>query len=226
MKEIKQHLVLHGASFAVILTLLMIFVPIGISQYVKISVKPDVEAKVTDNVSNKVTEKVTDNLENIIEEHAKKYSRNKYETAYHDNINLLPVSYTEVQCLALNLYHEARGESERGKIAVGMVTLNREYSKKFPDTLCEVVYQSRMVNGNPKYCQFSWHCDSNLKKVMNYNEYKKVESLAEYMILNYKAIKKKDPTHGALYYHTKSMRTAWSDRLKKTITIGNHSFYK
>jgi spore germination cell wall hydrolase CwlJ-like protein len=59
----------------------------------------------------------------------------------------------EIGCLALTIYHEARGESERGKIAVGYVVMNRTRSVLFPANVCAVVRQ-----GGPQYhhCQFSW----------------------------------------------------------------------
>ena len=48
----------------------------------------------------------------------------------------------ELHCLAKNVYHEARGESKAGKLAVAHVTLNRVHSDEFPDTVCGVVYQA------------------------------------------------------------------------------------
>ena len=49
--------------------------------------------------------------------------------------------------MALNIYHEARGEVTEGQIAVAQVTVNRAKDKRWPDTICGVVYQSK---------QFSW----------------------------------------------------------------------
>ena len=56
--------------------------------------------------------------------------------------NTSTVSYTEpktvdinqMHCLATNIYHEARGESFAGKVAVANVTHNRVDSKRYPDT--------------------------------------------------------------------------------------------
>ena len=49
--------------------------------------------------------------------------------------------------MALNIYHEARGESIEGQYAIAHVTLNRVASTKWPDSICDVVYQPY---------QFSW----------------------------------------------------------------------
>lgn len=53
----------------------------------------------------------------------------------------------QIDCLTTAMYHEARGESENGKLAVADVVLNRTKSKEFPDTICKVVYDQG---------QFSW----------------------------------------------------------------------
>ena len=55
---------------------------------------------------------------------------------------------TREEWLALNIYHEARGEGVMGKIAVAVVTLNRVGNDDFPDTIKEVITQHK---------QFSWY---------------------------------------------------------------------
>ena len=46
-----------------------------------------------------------------------------------------------LECLALNVYYEARGESLAGQYAVAEVTMNRKSAARYPKTVCEVVYQ-------------------------------------------------------------------------------------
>ena len=50
-----------------------------------------------------------------------------------------------LHCLALNIYHEARGESDFGKIAVAHVVMNRVKSHRFPNSICKVVMQGGEV---------------------------------------------------------------------------------
>lgn len=52
-----------------------------------------------------------------------------------------------LMCIALNVWHEARGEPMRGQVAVAEVTRRRVEDPRWPGTPCEVVYQPR---------QFSW----------------------------------------------------------------------
>lgn len=53
----------------------------------------------------------------------------------------LEVSEDDVYTLACLVYHEARGESFEGQVAVIEVVLNRMLSPHFPDTVEEVVFQ-------------------------------------------------------------------------------------
>ena len=48
----------------------------------------------------------------------------------------------ERECLAQAIYHEARGEPEMGQWAVANVILNRVVSKRYPATICGVVFQN------------------------------------------------------------------------------------
>ena len=72
------------------------------------------------------------------------------------------------QCMALNIYHEAKNQSMVGQIAVGLVTMNRVRDHRYPNSICEVVKQgpSRPSWKDPNKripirhkCQFSWFCD-------------------------------------------------------------------
>ena len=72
------------------------------------------------------------------------------------------------ECLALNMYHEARGQGTAGLLAVSSVVMNRVKDERFPNTICEVVKQgptreSWKKNGTyypiKHRCQFSWYCD-------------------------------------------------------------------
>lgn len=58
-------------------------------------------------------------------------------------------------CLALAIYFEAADQGIKGKEYVGDVVLSRTISKKYPDDVCKVVFQSRNVNTRRVY-QFSF----------------------------------------------------------------------
>jgi spore germination cell wall hydrolase CwlJ-like protein len=66
-----------------------------------------------------------------------------------DDISTSNLDQKELMCLARNIFYESGGESERGKIAVGMVTLNRTEHPAFPDSICGVV-KERTVFEKPR----------------------------------------------------------------------------
>ena len=69
----------------------------------------------------------------------------------------------ELYCAAKNIYFEANNQKVKEKKAIMEVVLNRVESKKFPDTICEVVYDAKLdSNGNPirLKCQFRRKCFS------------------------------------------------------------------
>ena len=135
------------------------------------------------------------------------------------------------ECLAKNIYFEARNEPFAGQFAVAMVTLNRVYDKNFPDKICEVVYQGlHYASGHPKRdrCQFSWYCDGKVDDVKNKRAYMESETIADLVMEQYKALKAKglDLTEGARYYHTYEVSPRWSKVYPVVGSIGDHIFYR
>ena len=122
----------------------------------------------------------------------------------------------EQHCLAQSLYWEARGEGRNGMIAVGWTVLNRVHSKDFPATPCEVVRQG----GEQPPCQFSWWCDGRSDRPLDQRSWKSALETAAELLLN----PPRDPTGGALFYHSTSIRSPW--RRVRTARIGRHVFYR
>lgn len=125
----------------------------------------------------------------------------------------------ERNCLALNIYHEARGESREGQIAVAQVTINRVRDSEFPDTICQVVYQ--------KYsgvCQFSWVCVKKSQYPGAREEYAQIKKLAD-SILAGKVKHTKLESTNAVYYHADWVSPEWMDKKKRITKIGTHVFY-
>lgn len=114
-------------------------------------------------------------------------------------------------CLSHVVYHEARGESFNGQLAVAYVVLNR--SLAWHRSICQVVYQP---------AQFT-----NIRKTIP------VETSREWQTAHFAATMatKKyidDPTKGSLYFYAphKVSEPRWA-RMKKFVgRIGHHLFYK
>lgn len=125
----------------------------------------------------------------------------------------------EVECLAINLYREARGEPIEGILAVAHVTINRTKSKLFPSSICEVVYQR-----TPRVCQFSWVCDKISLRKVNEVVYENLKKVATFVYVNKDSIE--DKTDGALFYHADYVNPEWRKKMTVTTQIGRHIFYK
>jgi len=125
----------------------------------------------------------------------------------------------EIGCLALNIYFEARGEPELGKIAVAHVVLNRVADRRFPTTVCDVVRQG----GEDKLhrCQFSWWCDGQSDRPRDARSWDKVKAVAHKVYWGFSP----DPTDGALWYHADSVSPYWSTAFVRGPKIGQHQFY-
>lgn len=131
------------------------------------------------------------------------------------------------QCLALNLYHEARSDSKLGQKAVGFVTLNRVHSERYPSTICDVVYQARVdSNDNPirNQCQFSWWCDGKSDTPRDEEMWTEMQLVAHEVMSDYGMVE--DFTEGATMYHASYVNPYWTSQYEKTVRIDTHIFYK
>lgn len=132
----------------------------------------------------------------------------------------------QLQCLALNVYHEARNEGEQGQRAVAWATMNRTVNKHYPDTICGVVYQAVTDDkGNPirHKCQFSWYCDGKSDTVNDLVAWVKAEYVAADVMAKFG--KETDPTGGAIMYHADYVDPDWADDYKREVEIDTHIFY-
>jgi len=126
----------------------------------------------------------------------------------------------EIECLALTIYFEARGEPDIGKLAVGHVVKNRAANPLFPERICEVVKQ-----GGAKvafHCQFSWWCDGASDTPVDDKSWQRSRALARRVFWDYS----EDPTEGALWYHADYVEPSWGTALKRGPRIGHHVFYR
>lgn len=126
---------------------------------------------------------------------------------------------TETECLAMAMYHEARGEGERGMKAVAFVIHNRSRDSRFPSNICEVVRQRS---------QFSFVSDRNPDNIREWGIYERVLAIAVELLDNGGFQRTKSPVGNALFFNSFKGRAAWAyARASRFIgTIGNHHFFK
>jgi len=146
------------------------------------------------------------------------------------------------ECLALNMYHEARGQGTAGLFAVSAVVLNRVNDTRFPNSVCEVVEQGpvreswktrkneSLPQSKRKYypiknrCQFSWFCDGKSDTPRNKKKYEELLDLAK--LIMYNELILVDITDGALFYHADYVTPGWAKTKQKTVEIQDHIFYR
>jgi hypothetical protein len=141
----------------------------------------------------------------------------------------LPLS-SERACLALAIYHEARGEVRSGQIAVARVVINRSRSRAYPSTVCGVVFQNaHMLNR----CQFSFACDRLSDFPSDHASWKNSIRVANGLICAgdctpprlRRAPMATPLLRTATHYHATHVAPSWSKKLTPLGRIGGHLFY-
>ena len=121
--------------------------------------------------------------------------------------------FEAVLWLTLNVYHEARSEPPKAKMAVALVTLNRAKTRNL--TIKEVVLEPN---------QFSWTSDKSLLGVIPTNDIESFQDCFKSVLL---AVVNDDFTKGATYYHHKRITPDWKYKFKYVGSFGGKQrFYK
>lgn len=127
----------------------------------------------------------------------------------------------DLMCLAMNIYHEARGEPLEGQFGVAEVTMNRVTDPRYPDSVCAVVYQKRWDYLRKRHVSaFSW-TEFDAVEVPEGEAWQTAVSVAEATL---------DGDHsevldGAVHYHASHIRPSWTRDKKPVARIGRHVFY-
>jgi spore germination cell wall hydrolase CwlJ-like protein len=118
---------------------------------------------------------------------------------------------SELNCLAVGVYYEAKGEPLAGQLAVADVILNRTNSGRFPRSVCGVLTQRG---------QFSFVRGGKLPSPPANAQWRKAVAVAQ--------VAQKDlwnsPVENALYFHARYVSPRW--KRARVGTVGNHVFYR
>lgn len=110
----------------------------------------------------------------------------------------------QARCLASTMSGEARGEGERGMLAVADVVLNRVESGGYSGTVCEVVRQRRQFDG--------------------YGHAYTAEQLE--LALAAMAGRGRGLSRGATFFTAVRETPYWRAAVRVTTVIGHHVFYR
>ena len=125
----------------------------------------------------------------------------------------------ERKCLARAIYHEARGETYEGQVAVAQVVVNRVRMKGWPDSICGVVQQG--VERGEK-CQFSYACHASAVDPTG-ELWDNAKALANDVVTGRAWLRE---VTEATHYHTVNVAPVWRLGLQPVRTIGSHVFYR
>lgn len=118
---------------------------------------------------------------------------------------------SELNCLAVGVYYEAKSEPLAGQLAVADVIINRTQSGRFPKSICSVITQRG---------QFSFVRGGKLPTPPANAQWRKALAVAK--------VAQKDlwdsPAENALYFHARYVKPSWNRA--RVATVGNHVFYR
>lgn len=129
------------------------------------------------------------------------------------------ISDRSLNCLAQAVYFEARGEPFEGQVAVAYVILNRVKDKRYPDNICEVVFQNEKRRNR---CQFSFACDGRSDKPHEMAAWDTARRVAVGTL----KFDSSDVTARSTHYHAKYVTPRWAKHLQPTLQVGSHIFYR
>ncbi len=138
-----------------------------------------------------------------------------------ERLNLVGASRTKhARCLANAIYFEARGEVERGQMAVAQVVLNRAFSGYYPGNVCDVVYQNAHRH---LACQFTFACDNHKDVVRDQKAWEVATRISDDALDGKFWL----PEVGkATHYHATYVNPWWVRTMTKHTKLGIHVFYR
>ena len=127
-----------------------------------------------------------------------------------------PALDEQAKCIAVAVYHEARGESLEGQLAVARVIMNRAASGKYPPSWCETVKQPWQFSFvNPRTGDYPWIDESSAS-------WRKAVGITRLATANaFPSV-----TEDVLWYHATYVSPSWGRRLSRADKIGTHIFYR
>ena len=161
-------------------------------------------------------------------------------------IDLELYSQDDIDCLATNMYFEARSDGYAGMYATSLVVMNRVVDNRYPNTVCEVVKQgpvreSWKTRDNPTIatkdrvffpvknkCQFSWYCDGKADNMYDEASLNTAKEIAKIVLSDFAKNGAVDITEGSTHYHTVAINPYWANSrgMMKITQVGTHVFYK
>ena len=130
-----------------------------------------------------------------------------------------PALSAEQRCLAQAVYFEARSETLEGQLAVAQVVLNRVEDRRYPPTICRVVFQNERARHR---CQFSFACDGLSDTPYERRAWELAKQISRIAL----AGGWRDMSGQATHYHATYADPSWRSAMIRTAAHGQHLFYR
>ena len=173
-------------------------------------------------------------------------------------VNLIATPFLsdrDIECMAKNIFYEAGAEPTEGKIAVGIVTLNRAQDGRFGKSVCDVVKARTVIVKNQEIkktevvrvgyfgsaqevekkvvvarevpvCQFSWTCGGYAKKPkLDDERWVESQEIAQ-KLAEGEYIEERLKYGSALFFHNTGVRPIWAKTKQLVARTGRHFFYQ
>lgn len=123
-----------------------------------------------------------------------------------------------ITCLAIAIFFEARDQNIEGKNAVAEVVMNRVEHQRFPDTVCDVVFDNKA---------FSFTHDGLSDEIEDYFDNPIDERAGNEAYLIAQEVYGGNRFVGitSTHYHTVSVNPFWAELFPKDGIVGDHIFY-
>ena len=154
------------------------------------------------------------------------------------------LSQQDLECMAVNIYHESKNQSKLGMIAVARVVMNRVRDRRYPDSVCDVIYEGpvteswktrqdpnlpdeeRIYYPRRDRCQFSWYCDGKPDEIIS-KKNNIAWRLAQDVAIEVLAFDKYNGiVEGATHYHADYVDPAWNKTITLITKVDDHIFYR
>ena len=122
-----------------------------------------------------------------------------------------------IECLIAVVFFEARDQPVQGQFAVAEVVMNRVESDRWPNGICEVVFQNK---------QFSFTHDGKSDNPLKYlhNDMEKRAYLIAKSVARGVVIGEKIGI-SSTHYHRTDVSPYWAKHYRKDGQVGEHIFY-
>jgi spore germination cell wall hydrolase CwlJ-like protein len=127
-------------------------------------------------------------------------------------------SKADLYWMAMNIYHEAGNQPLIGKIAVGVVTLNRLHDKRYPKNIRDVVTEPQ---------QFSWYNTKNANTPpANNSRWRESYEVAKLLLTKAIGSDIIKLLEGATHFHAIGVKPEWINKVHRIAQIEGHIFYR